>query len=124
MKLAVPMLIANCAECRRSFTWREFSELPDAGDEQIHGVIITRRTCSCGHVVRVRRFEEMDPCLLWMSWEQHQQMYPNTLRRPQRIPETRADRVELWIRRHSFAALLVALALVFAAIAMGVRLWS
>jgi hypothetical protein len=114
MKWAVPIAIGTCPSCGRSYTWAESRALPiiDTGPE------LSRRTCAgCGDRVQVR--EDLEPATLWRSWEDHQRAFPDSPRRPVAIPETLADRVELWWRKHRALIILVAALVVLAVIVLG-----
>lgn len=116
MRLAVPLPVATCFRCMHPYTWREYSELADDGCTTVKRkgmppTRITHKQCPCGQRLSVRNFAELDPCLLWMAFEDHQRMYPQSRRRPQLIPENKRDELVLWFRARPFLLTLLVLTL-------------
>ncbi len=101
MILAVQTSIACCTGCHASYNHGEYMKLVDAPTTvRADETIVTQRECDqCGTLVGVADFAGMNPAGMWRRWDLYVQAYPDTRRQPVMIPETRADRVQLWWMR-------------------------
>lgn len=126
MRLAVPISIACCTGCARSFTWREFNELPDhvgRNEKRKDGVELTHKECdACETTVTVSGFAELVPESLWRPVENYRLDYPGGRRAPQCIPENNFDRARLWFRARPFARV-AAVLLAVSAVGVGAVGW-